>query len=554
MATVLVAGSDGVVPIYEENGLWRTWSKHQTWDGTTGEGRFVPKLMDHVIDPETNERWLVIGHHPTTMVPVLKSIALVKNGVINDDDLLIGVGPGPDAQTYRAYLNKRTSPYTLSCEARCFFYGTMVEYVKIFLGSDTTETGIVISRRYNSSGVFVSNNIPLEVVQIDSHTNYTTKVIPRCKITEDLVSGERITIVAYSADGHVVSKRQMVVEVSDLDMDVTAAVNYIEDIGLESIWLRSDGVLEYPLNIPLDALNMMGVVKYSNGQQMKLPIDGNKFRMFGLSGRISSIPGQPKDLVLAYSMSASEQGNSSSGVMDRIITKPYRIVTGNPNYSIAVKLFGFPFWNSTLNQYQMRWFLLNMERNVWFEVTSLVQYLPSTGPFDPILYGTIQRKRVSINLRSVSSSFITFVHPQSVDIVLNGAPQSVSTQGAWSIGTESSDQYPRYGENVYAERVGSSTINLSSGFLTQEEWLDSIYYRLRPLVDVTTESRPPAPTHFIVTHGSSVTEWSISDWNKPLAVNTLVTVNGTITIRWIKRTAAGDLQLAIGALMVKNVA
>lgn len=549
-----IIGTDGIRPIYEPEGLWKTWATWEIWDGTVGENRFVPKVNDHVIDPVSNERWIVDHLHPTTLIPTLRSIDTVKSGTLSDEDLLVGPGPGPDAQTYRAYLNKLTTPYTLSPEARCYIYGSMAEYVKIFKGSDTSQaTGQVISKRYNNSGVFVSNNIPLQLAAIDSHNNYTIKTVPRCKITDDLLSGERITIVAYAADGHVVSKRQMVIEVSDLDMDVNSGLRYIDDISLESVWLTGTDTLEYPLNIPMDALNLIGVVRYSDGTTLKLPVDGGKFAMFGLQDRLASIPGQPKDLVLRYLMSPGEQGNASTGVIGQYITKPYRIVTTNPNYSIAVKLFAFPFWNSSLNEYRLRWWMLNLARNVWFEVTSHVEFSPLTGPFDPTLYGTMQRKRVSINLRNVSNAFIAFNHPQIVDIVLNSQPRPTDTQAAWTVATESSDQYPRYGHQVYARRTGPGSVNLQAEFDEYDDWLEAYFHQLRPLLDVTTEVAVPRPTHFIITHGTTVTEWSVANWNQNIAIGTAVSANDTVMIRWIRRTAQGDLQLAVGATMVKTV-
>lgn len=554
----VLVGIDGYSPTYDPYGLWRTWGIGDVWLGPQhpGQGRHVPKVNDHVCDPVTFETWIVDSLDPVMMTPTLRSIKPSGfNYTLSDEDVLFGVGPGPDSQTYRAYLNDEVFPHSLAVDQQLRIYGTLASYAKIFKGSDTSEeTGRIISKVYDASGNFISNSVPLELVALDSHVNYAVKSVKRCHVTEKMPNGERITVVIYADDGHVVSRRQLLVENTDLISDVHDGMKYITSIGLESIWLSrtETDTLEYKLNIPMDAFNLTGVVNYSNGDVLKLPVDGGKFSMLGLDGRLSSIPDQPADLVLRYQLSTNETSYASEGVNGRYLTRPYRVVTVNPDDSIAVKLFGYPEWISNAVGYRMRWWLLNVARNVYFEVTNHVRFAQNTGPFDPKLYGYIQRKTVMINLRDVSPSFIAFNHVQAVDIVLNHPPNS-DRMPAWTVSTESSDFHPRFGNQVYGEIVGQQ-VNFAAQHENLESWLQAYYWETRPLVNQGHESAAPAPTHFVVQYGASVTEWPIDQWNNNLTIAPTLTAGSLASIRFIRKLPSGTLQLAYAAAMVKHIA
>lgn len=552
MATVI--GTDNVSPMYDPEGLWRMWAVWEIWIGQLGQGRHVPKIKDYVIDPETYEVWIVDHLDPISLIPTLRAIKPAgMTTTIEESDLIFGVGPSAQLDTYRAYLNDSIFPHVMSLDQRWMPKGSLVSYVKVFLGTDTSMQGEVISKVYDASNQFVSNAVQLEMVALESHTNYAVKIPKRFNVTTKIKNGERVTAVAYAADGMVLERRQFLVENTDVIQDVAQGIKYITDISLESIWLSASSAdqLDYPLNIPMDSLNMTGVVHYSDGSKLKLPVDGSKFRMIGLEGRLSSIEDRPHPLVLTYSLSEGEQAYATTEAFARKITKPYKIKTINPNNSISVKLFGFPEWQNLQTGYRMRWFLLNMARNIFFDVTPYVTFSEATGPFNPMLYGIIQRKGVSINLRDVSGAFIPFIHPQSVDIVLS-EPGENSQRGNWSVNTVSSDIHPRFGADVWGRKIDTDKINLACNKENLEDWLQSFYWRTYPLVNQAEENVAPTPTHFVVTLGNKSTVWPISDWDKDLNIATTVNAQSTVFIRFIKRTASGDMSLSYAAAMIKN--
>ena len=554
-----VVGSDGLVPIYNPEDRWCWWSINEIWLGPSypAANKFVPKVKDYVIDPDSTEIWIVDSIDAITLEPTLRPINLTrKDSALSQRDILFGVGPGAATNTYRAYLNTSVYPHTLTIDTRHRVGGSLNSYAKIFLGVDTSAAnGKVISKVYDNSGNLVSTNVPLELIALDSHENYAIKSIKTCHIVEDLPDGEVVTAVIYSDDGHVTWREQFMIVNSDLIADTSQGTRYITDISLESIWLSPTitNQLEYPLNIPMNGLNMMGVVHYSNGDTLRLPVDGGKFAMLGLDGRLSTIVGQPTDLVLRYLMSSSEVGYAANGVQGRKIVKPFKIVTVNPNDSIAVKLFGYPVWQGAAVGYTLRWFLLNMARNVYFEVTPYVKFAENTGPFDPKLYGYLQRKAVTINLRDVSGSFIPFVHTQVVDVVLN-QPPSQDTLPSWTVATESSETHPRYGFKTYGIRKTSGLVNFQSEFTTLEDWLAAYYLATIPLVNPSEEVRAPTPTHFIVEYNGVETEWPVTSWDQDLNLAQSTAAGSTAIFRWIRRLPSGDLQLAYSAAIIKTIA
>ena len=549
-----VVGTDGRYPIVDDEPLWRMWSIEQIYRGAAGGDKYVPKVKDWVIDPDVFDFFVVDHVDPVSLIPTLRPFVPGRVSGYFTTDALINLGPGAPSDTFRVYLNDAVYPHTLSVDTAVHVGGTMSSYAKIFLGNDTTEaTGKVISKVYDNSGNFVSNSVPLELAAIDSHVNYSVKYVPRCHCTEKLPNNELVTLVTYSDNGHVVYKRQLLIENTDTIADLHAATKYITEISLESLWLSSTipDQIEFPLNIPMNALNMVGVAHYSDGSKVKYPVNTGKFAMLGLDGRLSTIPGHPADIVLRYTLGQGEQAYASTGVNNKYITKPFKIVTTNPNNSIAVKLFGYPEWQSTALGYRMRWFLMNMERNVKFDVTAYVRFAENTGPYDPKLYGVLQRKAVSINLKDVSSSFIPFIHTQTVDIVLHNPPTNDGLN-AWTVSTEASDTLPRYGVDIFGRIVGTK-VNFSSGLETKQQWLENFYRKTLPLTDRNSEAKAPDPTHFVVHYGTAEIEYSVDDWDKTLTIGSNVWEGKNAYLRFIRREVSGDLQLAWGAVILKTI-
>jgi hypothetical protein len=366
-----------------------------------------------------------------------------------------------------------------------------------------------------------------------------------------MVNGEIVTIVFYTVNDVVVSKRQLLVENTSFIRSVDASAKYITGIRLESPFMSPtiDKQIDYPINVPMNALNLMGIVMYSDGSELRLPVDGTKFSMFGLDQYVSTIIGQKLNLVLRYAMAPNEtaySGVNNNG--NHYVTEEYALLSVNPNNSYAVKLFGYPYWIDANTGYQMRWWMLNLDRNVWFDVTSNVTFNSNTGPYDPKGYGYLQRKSVSLNLKDVSGVFKNFVHTQLVEIVLNGPPNGTSTP--WLMSHESNSTRPMYGQDLFAKLKSPSTVNLSSGITTYEEWKSRVYLNTFPLVNPANELTPMTPTHFIVDYNGLQTEYGVENWNVDINVGNNIQTSKTLSIRFVKRVGTTDLQLAVAAMII----
>ena len=552
-----VIGVNGVQPIYRPDEGWRMWSVNETWDGglttSVSTKRFVPKVNDYVLDPKTFETWRVDSIDPVTLIPTLVVVrpANMSYG-FTETDVLLGVGPGFPSETFRLYVDKSVTPYIANVDNFLQIPGTQAAYVKISLPGITGKEGRVISQRYDNTGRMISDSIPLQLAAIDHMTNYGIKTIPTFNTMEDLNDNDVVVVTIYSAGGVEVAARQLRVQNTSFIQTLNVSQRYISGISLKSplLALGDAKTLQIPINSTLDTLNLVGVVHYSDGETLELPVNGDKFSMFGLDQVLTTIVGERVDLVLRYRLDETEITYSAVSGGGKYITESYAIEVTNPNNSTAVKLFGYPVYVSDALGYKMQWYLFNLDRSMWFDVTPFVKFSEQTGVFDPKAYGYLQRKTVTINLRDVSGSFKNFNHTQVVDIELMMPPNGSKTP--WKVAHETNTSHALYGDGLIAkiQFPEGNTVKLDSGFTTYEDWIKNFYGHTYPLVNLATELAPPKPTHFVVMQAGKETVYSISEWANTLALDPAMKAGDTLFIRFERHLAVGTLQLAMAAVVI----
>lgn len=543
-----ITGSDGNSPQYLPSDRWQQWALHEIYTGDTGLKKFVPKIGDHVLDTVNDVRYRVSFVDPMTLISVLEEIG---TGGLTPDLLA-----GNTADTFRIYSDDSVIPHTLAVDVRYRVPGTMVNHVKIFKGGDIGPTGKVVSALFDATGNYLTDKIPLEnYLDPDDHTVALRRVAV-AHTREKLRTGERLTVVVYDDQGAVVNIRSMVVINSSFIRSIDQGTKYVSHVTVDSPFVSDNdpNTLEYPLNVPLQALNMFGVVHYSNGEQLKLAIDGGKFKMHGLERYVATVVGQQVDLALSYALDPNEVAYGAVSADGKYMTAPYKLITTVQDGAYTVKLYGYPVWIAAEGRYAMRWFMMDLNRDVLFDVTPYVYYNSSSANLDSTAYGQIQTLSVRINLKDVSGGMKAYIHTQTMNVVIKAPGDDPGDR--WLVGFDM-NQTPYYGIGLKAkvEMINQNlwNVNIKSDIATQPEWVESVYRQTRPLFDLKKELKAPEPTHFVFVYGTTRTEYPIARWEETLQVGGELDITGTLYVEFIKRTDTGDLRLALAGFPIHEL-
>lgn len=557
MSTIInTTGSDGIAPVYEPDSRWTQWALQQIFvPGQQGAGRYIPKVNDYVIDYTTDERWRVTDVDITTGASTLKKItAILDPGDIGDVDILLGAGPTTQDDTMRAYIDRSVIPHTLAVDGVCYVNASMASYCKFFRGANLGTAGEVVSAFYDQTGNLLGQNVPLELVREPEGVNYTQRIPAQCYTAFELEDGELLTVVFYADDGGVVSKRVVLVENTGYIRSTDASQKYITHISLESPFMsKSDPtLLEYPLNVPVRGLNLFGVVHYSDGSTMRMPVDGTKFAIMGINDWSATIIGQKLPLVLKYNLAPGELVYGATAGEGKYVTENYRAVAVKADGAYTVKLFCYPVWVDAQNGYRLEWFLYNLDRNIYYRATPFVKFNENSPAFNPIGYGISQRISVSIKLSDVNGSYNDYLHVQQIDIALL-RQGSDHTGTNWTIGYDPG-QNPPFGRNNKADYTfinqNLTKVKIDQGETTKAAWLARLLDLTRPLTDPSKEVTPPEPDFFALVIGDTEIEFPIAQWADELVLNQSVPDSSTLYVKFFKRTVENDLQIAIAGIPV----
>ena len=551
----VVGSVDGERPQYDKLGIWRRWSINDIWDGKVGLNKHIPLLGDWVFDPYLPAiNYRVIGHDPATLVPVLDPIVNEDQGTtLTETDRLLGVNGAREPEIRHAYLDTTKTPFQMTLDNRSLWPGSLLKYIRVFRSTLVTNEGEAISRTYDNANRLINDQVGIERIVTDNHIDHVVNIAKPFHTLERLSNGELITAVGYAADGHVVMKRSYMVENTRFMRNVDMSKKYIEKISLKSpfLSLTATDTLMYPLNITLDSLNLTGVVHYTDGSTLELPVDGTRFQIEGLNRFVATVPNQTHRLVLLYTPSEDELPQAPDYSVNGMIFENYRMIVDNSNRSLAVKLHGYPFWIDDANGYQMRWWITNLDRNYVTEVTENIRYGQQNPPFDPVRYGYAQHLSPILELRKVNAGWKEFTHSQSTAVSLLGGPVSEETQSAWTVRNEDSGDGPTFGVGVYGKVASANSIKIDCGCATVSEWLDLVYRKTAPIYDRGSESRAPDPTHFELLYGNNKTTWKIEDWNKALNVASSVQARRTIVLTFFKQTSVSNIYLSVAGMLIK---
>ena len=546
------------VPIYDANRGFRTWHVSEIYTGPEGDGRYVPNVDDMVVDWDAGF-FRVITVDLRTGLSRLKEWQLPNKSTGDQQEgILFGIDISAIGESYRAYIDNSVTPHTLSLDSRLRCYGTTASHVKVFRGTDISDSGEILSAMYDGNGSFISENIPLESLRVDGEANNAIKT-PKVGYTlRELPDGEVVTAVVYDDVGSAISYSRLLVKNSAFIRSTEANQRYVEGVYLESPFLSKtdDRVLELPTNMPVEGVSVTGVVQYSDGSKVRLPANAGQFQLHGLDHFISSTSGQKIPLVLVYWLGENEYGYGSNvGGNGRFVSEIYEGMTMPFESAYSIKLYAYPRWVDNIRGYELDYYIGTLDRSTFKKVNMQTSLTSNSPAFQPLAFGEEQHLTFAVEMSKVDPTYPAYRHIQTLDIELK-RPGSEAGD-LWGVGF-SHGQAPLFGEGLVADmsmvNANNWKLDLANHFTTQEEWLNHLYYATQPLRHVEKEAVAPAPNMFVVKTKTRSFEFPIERWANELTLGSNDLKQGeSLIVEFIHRSSQNDLRLSMAALPVNLV-
>jgi hypothetical protein len=545
-------------PIINPNLPFQWWNRTEIYDpvnNTSQTAVYVPNVGDAVLDWNQGI-FEVTAVDYTTGISTLESWTIPATpGSVDDEDVLLGSGPGTISDSYRCYIDTSTKPYTLCLDGRLRVYGSTASSAVIYIGTDISEAGNIISQYYDSNWNLLGQNIPLELVATTDINNQAIKAPMVGYTTNPVSDGELLTVVIYDDIGGVLSTAKVIAQNTNFIPSSDASIKYIRSISLDAGPFQNPSNpqdIQYPINMPVANLNLMGVVSYSDGSTISLPVDGTKFKIYGLEQYIATQQGQTIPLVLVYTLSSGEINYIMAPNSSNSITAEYSATTLPVDGAYSVKLFVYPVWQGVTNGYSLQFYLYDLDRQDVYDVTSLVE-AGGTGPaFQPLVYNTQQNLSYAVQMNQVDSSYTAWRFVQTIGITLLRAGNDQSGDNWWV--QYSPGQSPQYGVGVKAEatyvEVNNWSVDLTCGQTNFDTWLNQVYYAAQPLFDTTSETEAPQPNIMALVVNGTTYEFPITSWNQPFTIQQTLTEGQDIFVQWIYRDGQNDQQLGCSGFII----
>lgn len=443
----------------------------------------------------------------STLVPVTQARVAVEG---ESTELFAGMGAGRVTDADRLYVNENNLRYPFNVDGRIRSYGSNVSYYKIFLGSDLTDDNNVISVNYDINGNPIGNNLGVELVD-SSNPDKLVYCPTDGNLNRLPKEGEQVTIVAYSDKGVPRYWQPLIVYYSAMVADVNAYTNYITGIHLESPYLVAgeDNTLQVPINFLNSSLITSAYVNYKDGSKRKVTIGTEGMALRGwnqFSG--GSWAGQVRNLILTYELGEGETAPIVEGGGETPhLAVTYKVTVLPANSAYNIKVFADIVYLNETAGYDVRYFAMNLERNLYVDVTSLINYGSSgTGPFQPKAYNVVQTLPIRLQLQDIDPEFAEYLYTQAIEVTLKSPPAINQTPYLLNYIEGSSRPYGEGIQFTYrTETDNTLLLDISSGITQYADWIDQFYYKLLPMYDESSESNAPVPTKLRITYsGKSI--------------------------------------------------
>lgn len=538
---------------YNPDRGYRQWYIDEilTYAGQTG--KWIANVNDTVID-YSRGILRVIDVEEGTWVPTLELWEPPPHtDPDGEENVLVGVGPGYSSESYRCFIDTSVTPYVLAPDARLHFYGSMVASYAVFLGSDINKnTGKMISAWYDANGEFKGPFIPVEEATITGEKVSTVKIPMVGWCIEDLADSERVTLVAYDDKEGVISYAQLLVMNTEVLRQTDQSKAYVEGIMLDSPFISASDpkVIEFPLNVMVKSLPMQGIVKYQGGRQVRWDAGAPPFTIMGLENYVATGEGQEFPFAARYQLATDEISYKLVPSADRAVTENYIARTVAADNAYSCRLFVYPTWVNAAIGYRLEFWLYNLDRARFYNVTPYVELGVNSAPFRPRSYGDVQTLTYAVNLNAIDGRFAPFRYVSTFQIALLSAG---GQDANWEVFPRP-DVASAYGRSLKADlefvAANNWNLRLANGALSKTQWLQRMYYNAEPLINTDVEEFAPEPTHFILHFLHGDYKFSVEQWNQTLKVNNDLNPGDLLNIQWIREMYDTDLQLAMTGVPV----
>lgn len=542
------------VPVYNPNGLYKEWALPEIYFGKDkvgagNLGRYVPNVGDKVFDKGTGT--YIVDEVSQLLIPTLRRYREPLEAGATDEDFLMGVGTRFPQPGYFIYVDASVSPPVLAVDSMAYIRLPSASYVRIFAGLNPLPNAEVISARYSASGDYVDDKIPLiEISGVDAEVQSFVPDVANAK--REVTDQEPLTMAVYDAKANVIGIVTMMARNSGMVRQSNTATKSISSIELVGPTVDTGSkTIKIAVNGLMSSLTLMCRVTYRGGKFVDRPIDGAKIRLVADTDYIPSSPGINTNAILIYNFDSTEAFDGSVTNQDRFYQDVYVVEADATLHAYGMKLFSYPYWKSDAAGYGIRHFLQSIDRDVMYDVTSLVEVATTSAIWDPLAMGVKQRMTFALDIEKVDPRFTNYRHTQSLAFSLL-QPGTVDGTTNWLVTFENG--YGDYGDSIEAQLAYVSsqvwTCGIACGAVTVDEWLERLYYRTRPMYDKAVEGGPLEPTHFVLQIGGLRYRKALSAWNLPFTVQSGGTEGDLAVIHWVKEVNGVDLQLASSGLII----
>lgn len=527
-----------------------------------GTGKVLAEEDDMIFSYDMNMFFRVSRTDYTSYYNELVSWDFSNGGGADDADVFLGISGGGNSHPWRAFLDTRVFPHRLAISGRYRSFAQEATAVRLFRGINVTDTGEVISAFYNQNSEYVSDKIPLVLVETNNITNRTTKAPAMGYTTKsNLSNGDLITMVVYNDQNAVIDTVQLVIHVTNAIRRPEYNDKRIQGIELVSPYLSltEPNVLEVPLNSTVATLYLKAKVTFTDGSVREDEGIGGessdgRFKLIGIDYWSPRVAGDSQELTLIYHPAENEysylQGETANGA----VFESYKIKAIPVSNAFNLKMFAYPTWLNDLQGYGLEFWLYDLDREVGRKLPTGSVTMADGYTFDGLDYSRVQHLQVGVQLNVVDPTYGEHVHVQNVLISLTRP--GGARHGNWKVkfATNQSDWYGDTLEALAtASTGGMSSLDLKNGQVTEDAWLDLLFYRTSPLYDNQVETKAPRPTHFIVTTKNRSVEVPVAQWASMISFVNDLTEGNTIYLKWIRRTINADLQLGVSGVPLHNV-